>query len=584
MDESRSLPVPSPAQPDARHTWRLTAWVAGAFSVVLAGALLVTHLATRSDDPWRSPELKELKEKLRQAPKDEQVKSRIRELDLQLRETYFTQLSKKSVGSLMLLASVTTLLVALGRLRAGRRQLPRFDQAAEPSRAAREASLARFAVAGAGSLFAVFLLFFTVGAGSTVPTRGPAPTDSTGGAPTPDFASTEELRRNWPRFLGPDGNGFAHVKRAPLNWDAKTGAGILWTNPAPVAGFNSPIVWGDRIFFSGGDAAKREVVCLSSATGAVLWRHVLTNVPGSPRVPPEIPEMTGYAAPTMATDGRRVYVIFANGDLAGLSFEGQRLWAKNVGALKNPYGHANSLATWQDRVILQLDQGDSEEGKSKLVAVNGRNGQVAWEQPRKFGASWSSPTVFEHAGKPQIVLLSLPDAVSYSAVDGVELWRADCLNGEVTPSPIYAGGLVFIASPSDKLVAFRPDGSGNVSQSHLLWTNEDSIPDVTSPASNGELVFMVTTSGMFTCVDAKTGKAAWEHDLEMECHASPVIAGGLVYIFSQKGEVVVVESARVFKEVFRTHMPDSFHATPAVLEDRIFVRGMTNVWGLATPK
>ena len=60
-----------------------------------------------------------------------------------------------------------------------------------------------------------------------------------------------------------------------------------------------------------------------------------------------------------------------------------------------------------------------------------------------------------------------------------------------------------------------------MTKTHVAWTNEDNVPDVTSPASNGELVFTLTTSGMLTCFDAKDGKKHWEHDFEMECHASP---------------------------------------------------------------
>src|SRR4029079_3637249 len=103
--------------------------------------------------------------------------------------------------------------------------------------------------------------------------------------------------------------------------------------------------------------------------------------------PPEIPDSTGYAAGTMATDGQRLYVFFANGDAAAFSLEGKLVWSKSFGAPKNPYGHATSLATWRDRLILQLDQGDSEDGKSKLYAVDGLSGNIVWQTPRKVGAS-----------------------------------------------------------------------------------------------------------------------------------------------------------------------------------------------------
>jgi len=409
------------------------------------------------------------------------------------------------------------------------------------------------------------------GAGDLQPTAQAKPSDA---------ASPQELRQNWPRFRGADGSGASTLTNLPTTWDPKSGAGIAWKVPVPTSGFNSPIVWGDRVFLSGGDAKQREVVCLDGKTGQTLWRQAVVSVPTEPGQAAEVPESTGYAAATMATDGRRVYVIFANGDCAAFTLEGKPAWTKSFGALKNPYGHATSLATWQDRLIVQLDQGDTEDNKSKLYALDGRTGQILWQHPRKVGASWATPIVIEAAGKTQIVTLAVPCVIAYAATDGTELWRGECLNGEITPSPVFAGGLLYVASPSEKLLAIRPDGQGDVTKTHVVWTNEDNVPDVTSPTSNGELVFGVSTSGMLTCLDAKDGTKQWDHDFDMECHASPSIAGNRLYLFSQKGTAVVVEAARQFKELFRTEMGDGFHASPAFAPDKIFLRGVTNVWCL----
>jgi outer membrane protein assembly factor BamB len=218
-----------------------------------------------------------------------------------------------------------------------------------------------------------------------------------------------------------------------------------------------------------------------------------------------------------------------------------------------------------------------------LYALDGRTGRPAWQKPRKVGASWASPIVIEAAGKTQIILLSLPWVMSYSAADGTEFWRVDCLNGEITPSPIFAGGFVLIASPSDRIVAIKPDGTGDVTKTHVAWEFDEGIPDVTSPVSNGELVFMTTTSGALTCLDVKTGKRLWEHELETECHSSPVVVGDKVVQFGQDGTGVVLEAAREYREVFRTKMPDSFHATPAFVQEKMVLRGLTNIWCIGSP-
>jgi len=579
----------------AHRNWRMAAWVAGVFSVLIGLTMILSRLSVRAEDPLKSPQLKEYKEKLRLNPVDEPIKQRIRQLDLRLRQRYFYQLSRMDSGIYLLLGGVAVFVLAVKQGARYRKQLPMPQpKADDPDQAAHSAARARWSVAASGAAIGGFLFVLSLGLSTALPKRtaeverllGAGDAASAGEsrpmgqAQASDAASAQELQQNWPRFRGADGGGVATLTNAPARWDAKTGAGILWKVPAPTRGFSSPIVWGDRVFISGGDARQCEVVCLDGKTGQTLWRQPVANVPGASGQPAEVPESTGYAPSTMATDGRRVYAIFANGNCGAVTLEGKPAWSKSFGALKNPYGHAISLATWRDRLIVQLDQGDSEDNQSKLYALDGRTGQIVWQRPRKVGASWATPIVIEAGGKAQVIVLAVPCVDAYAATDGTELWRAECLNGEITPSPVFAGGLLFVPSPSEKLLAIRPDGQGDVTKTHVVWACEDNVPDVTSPTSNGELVFVLTTSGMLTCLDAKDGKKQWDHDFEMEYHASPSLAGNRLYLFSQKGTAVVAEAARQFKELFRAEMGDAFHASPAFAQDRIFLRGVTNVWCL----
>ena len=139
---------------------------------------------------------------------------------------------------------------------------------------------------------------------------------------------------------------------------------------------------------------------------------------------------------------------------------------------------------------------------------------------------------------------------------------------------------MILPSPSDRLLAIRPNGQGDVTKSAIAWTSEENVPDVTSPVSNGELVFTITTPGLLTCFDATNGKKLWEHDYDMEFHSSPGIAGDRLYLFGQKGAAIVVQAGREFKELYRTEMGDAFHASPAFLDGRILMRGTTNIWCL----
>ena len=573
----------------------MAAWVAGVFTVLVGVTMVFSFLSIRAQDPWKSPKLAELKEKLRANPADEQIKQGVRQLDLQLRQRYFRQLSRLDSGVYMLLGGVALFVLAGKQAARSQRRLPMPQpkhDAGEQS--VRSATRARWSVAASGTVIGGVLFILTLslntalpkrlsgmeeaaGAGDATSAAEPHPTEQ---ATASDAASPQELMRNWPCFRGPGGGGVSPLTNVLWAWDAKTGAGIAWKVPVPTSGFGSPIVWGDRVFLSGGDAQKREVLCLDGKNGQIIWRQAVADVPGAPAQPAEVPESTGYAAATMATDGRRVYAFFANGDCAAFTLEGRPAWSKSFGPLKNPYGHATSLTTWRDRLIVQLDQGDAEDNKSKLYALDGGTGQIVWQRPRKAGASWATPIVIEAAGKAQIITLAVPCVIAYAATDGTELWRAQVLNGEITPSPVFAAGLVFVASPSEKLMAIRPDGQGDVTKTNIVWSTEDNVPDVTSPLCDGEFVFMLTTGGMLTCLDAKDGKKLWDHDYDMEFHASPSVAGGRLYLFGQKGTAIVVQAAREFKELLRTEMGDGFHASPAFAPDKIFLRGVTNVWCL----
>lgn len=587
MAAAATTPLPAPPlapRPEGVFcACQWTAVVSGVFALLLSLLMVRQHVVLKTQDPLKSPRLIALQEKLLAAPKDEALKEQIRQLDLQLRQRYFRQLAMNRTGGWLLLGAAAVFLLAARQAAVLRRRPPMpalNPQAAEE--AARLAKWSRGALAAAGAVVGLALL----AVGFTIGTHLPANqadlqnlAGASAGHGAADFASNAEMQANWPRFRGWDGSGVSTLTNVPFTWGAGAGAGIAWKTEVPAPGFNSPIVWGDRVFLSGGDANRREVFCFDARSGALTWRRAIENVPGSPAQTPKVPDMTGYAASTMATDGRRVYVIFANGDLAALTLDGQPVWSKGLGRLKNLYGHASSLLTWQGRLIVQLDQGEDEASNSKLLALDGASGRVVWQEPRPVHASWSTPIVCDVAGKPQIVALGAPWVVAYDAAKGSEVWRADCLNGEVTPAPVFAGGLLLVVSPNEKLIALRPDGQGDVTKTHVAWTGEETMPDVSSPVSNGELVFSVTTPGLLLCLDTRDGKKVWEKELEMDFHASPSLVGGRLLLVSKKGVAIVADAGREFKELGRAaELGEEVHASPAFAPGRMFVRGMKHLF------
>ncbi len=564
---------------------KATAWVAGVFVLCVCAAMVYQRINANSNDPWKSPQLLELKAQLQAAPKDEAIKGQIRELDLIFRRRYSRRLTMVRTGGWLLLGGAIVLLASL-TVATEARKVPPCPQPDHDAgdRALRQTAASRRAVAIAGGVVLVGMVAVSWGVRSALTeVAGPPPESKEESAAKAVAAlpSVAEFMANWPRFRGPTGSGVAATADAPLTWDGKTGAGVLWKTAVPAPGFNSPIVWGDRLFVSGGTREKREVFCYETAGGKLLWQRAVEQVPGSPAEAPEISDQTGYAASTMATDGRRAYVMFATGDVAALTFDGAIVWSKNLGVPKNLYGHATSLAVWEGRLLVQFDQGESGPANSRLMALNGATGRVVWEKVRQMPSSWATPIVAEAAGRIQIITLGVPFVVAYAPADGRELWRAEVLEGEVTPSPVMAGGLVLAINPSNTLLAIKADGTGEVGATHVSWKADDNIPDITSPVSNGELVFTVSGSGAIECHDLKDGAKVWAHDLRTEVQASPSIAGNRLYLLCLDGTTVVAEAGRTFKELARNELGEKFMASPAFAPGRIYLRGLTHLYCLA---
>jgi len=556
--------------------------VAALFCLAVSAFMLTQHALAAERDPWKSPQLLALKEQLRSAPKDENVKAEIRRLDLEFRERYKRRLALDRTGGWLLVGGIVVLLLTTRAIAKSRTRpwLPQLRS--NPAEAARAQLLqSRKAIVGVGIIITVGLATLALTSNSMLP-KTSADLDrllgrTTAGETLGNAPTSGDFESNWPMFRGYAGRGQAAVDFRLTDQAAPV---IRWQVGVPAAGFNSPIVWGNRLFFSGGDAERREVFCFHTADGKLLWQRKVEKVAGAPIQIPEVMEATGYAASTMATDGARAFAIFATAELVAVNFDGSQAWSRYLGPIRNMYGHASSLAIAPGRLIVQLDQDEGAPGGSKLLALDPRTGRTLWEQAKPTHGSWASPIVFGDGAKAQVVSLALPFAMGHALSNGTELWRAELMNGEIAPSPTVAGNFIVFISPSDGLMALRPDAAGDATQSGLVWKSEDNIPDITSPVGNGEFVFTVSTMGTLACAETGTGKLVWQHELEFEVQASPVLAANQVLVLGTQGELVAVEAGREFKSNGKMKLADSFFASPAFGAGRMFLRGATNLWCL----
>ncbi|MCX8155560.1 MAG: PQQ-binding-like beta-propeller repeat protein [Verrucomicrobiae bacterium] len=582
-------PAPKPPAPGDEHPWkepaRRVAWVAGIYCAILSVALVVSYFQSRRVNPVDHPQLAQWKAALVQQPANEKLKQQIRELDLELRAAYFRYVTRVQRSGWLLLGGALVLLPAL-YFATWRRRLPRPGKyVARPDLYERDARLSRLAV-GAVTVVGLGAALWAVKSSQSdlevVLAKKPAPASpESRGAPSLDtsFPTREEMARQWPRFRGPEGAGVSVFTNLPVKWDGESGEGIVWKTPLPYGSPNSPVVWSNRIFMTGGNSGTREVFCVDADTGKLLWQQPVGK-PGK-RLPPEDEEGRFYATSTCATDGRRVYAIFETGDLAAFDFQGNSVWQKSLGKPDNQYGHSASLEVYKNLLIVQWDQGDEEAKKSVIYAFNTATGAEVWKTaPRPVGASWSTPIVAQAGQRLLLVANANPWLMAYDPDTGAELWRAQVCHGEVAPSPIVAGGLVLTAN--EELVATKPDGSGDVTKTHVLWKQLDGIPDICSPVSDGQYVYLLTSSGILTVYEVATGKRQYEHELEINFKASPCVAGGRLYLWGEEGVTILAAAGPKFQELGRNKLPDMVFATPAFVNGRIYVRGKTHLYCLGS--
>ncbi len=228
------------------------------------------------------------------------------------------------------------------------------------------------------------------------------------------------------------------------------------------------------------------------------------------------------------------------------------------------------------------------EGRSVLYSLDKLTGKTLWKIERDEPTNWATPLVIEVAGKKQIVMNGQNMARAYDFDSGKELWSCGGQTQRPCASAVAGGGLVFIGSGfrGSFLGAFKPTGRGNIEGTDsVVWTIGRDTPDVASPLLSGNrLYFYKAKTGMLTCVDAATGKA---HYTSMRVpgldttYASPIAAGGYVFLTARNGKTVVIKDSEKFEVVSSNSVGETVDATPAPVDDELFIRGQRHLFCIA---
>ncbi|MBW7991866.1 MAG: PQQ-binding-like beta-propeller repeat protein [Planctomycetes bacterium] len=393
--------------------------------------------------------------------------------------------------------------------------------------------------------------------------------------------SDAALAENWPGWRGPRGDGTSNEKNVPVKWSNTQN--VIWKTPIPGKGHASPIVWENHIFVvtAGKEQKQRILLCMDRKDGKILWQRVVLEAPLE-----QINRLNSYASSTPATDGERVYVSFLDDDkmfIAVYDFEGNNLWEVRPGAFASRHGYCSSPVIFKDKLIVNGDH----DGQSYIVALNRTTGQTIWKTPRPNKTrSYCTPIIRRIEQRNQMILSGTLCVASYDPDTGKQHWIIDGPTEQYVASIVYNGELLFMTCgfPKHFMQAIRPNGHGNVTDTHVLWQKDRDCSYVPSPIAFGPYFLIVSDPGIATCFEAKTGKSLWREKLGRHYSASLVSAGGLVYFLSDQGVMTVVKPGQKLEIVARNELGENTYASPAISNGQFFIRADKNLYCIGTGK
>jgi outer membrane protein assembly factor BamB len=288
-----------------------------------------------------------------------------------------------------------------------------------------------------------------------------------------------------------------------------------------------------------------------------------------------------YASGTPATDGNLVYISLLEGEhvfVAAYDFNGKQVWVQRPGTFSSPHGYSCSPALFEDKVIIN----GSSKGDSFIAALDKTNGKVIWKVPHdKPSHSFSTPIFREMAGKMQMIIGGNMQISSYNPDDGSRYWYIDGPSQDFCSSPVYNDktGLIFMSSawPQRHLLAIKPDGSGDVTATHVVWQTTKGAVYVPSPVCTDKYLITTMTNGRVHCIDVATGNTLWQEDLGKQ-YASPVLVDGLVYMPNDDGIMTVIKPGPTFEYVSRNSIGEGMNASPAISNGKIYLRGESHLF------
>lgn len=412
---------------------------------------------------------------------------------------------------------------------------------------------------------------------------------------------------NWPGYRGPAGNGISDATNLVSEWSETTN--IRWKTAIHGKGWSSPVVWGDQIWMTTAEEVKGTgkvdpkttggaggikiekvtffAVCVDRKTGSVIHDIKLAEETD----PQFCHDFNSYASPTPAVEEGRVYVHFGTfGTWCLDTASGKTLWERRDLKCNHFRGAGSSPILYGNLLAMIFDGADVQY----VVALDKNSGNTVWKKDRNtkyatdngdYKKAYATAQVIEVDGKPQLICPSSECTVAYDPKTGDELWRFHHLmktTMNVATRPVAGHGLVYLTSGNpNQLMALKQGGRGMLLKDAVAWETNKAVPNRPSLLLIGDLLFMVNDDGVFTCLDAKTGKPHWSERLNGSFSASPIYANGLIYLPNQTGKTTVAKVSKdAFEPVATNELKDGCMASPAVSGDAILLRTRTHLYSI----
>ncbi|MCR9200000.1 MAG: PQQ-binding-like beta-propeller repeat protein [Planctomycetaceae bacterium] len=379
---------------------------------------------------------------------------------------------------------------------------------------------------------------------------------------------------DWPAWRGPDASGHITDARVPLNWSADSAA---WQTKIPGTGYSSPVVHSGHVFLttaSHPNETDRSVLCLDLATGEQLW---CTKVFDSPIE--KMHRLNSAASSTPTCDADHVYVTFAeNGNIAvaALTHQGEIAWTKRAGTFESRHGLHSCPVVHGDRLLVN---GTQDGDGAFVAALSCRTGEILWKTERANKVrSFAAPFLTKVGDTTQVVVSGAGQTIAYDLATGKEIWYCDGPAQKTVSSIVTDGKLLFVpGGREDLLIAIDPTGTGNVTETHIVWKAQKGIPYVPSPILHEGILHLVSDEGIYTSYDAATGQLLKQTRAAGRTSSSLMLAKDCILLTEDSGITHVLKSDGSGTEIDRNVVGATTYASLTPADGALLIRTVSQL-------